>query len=126
MSRLTGLIFLFLLFFVGCTDKTPKGLLEIHKMQDILTDLLLAEGFTENFLLLDTSKKRDEWLAGEYSKVMAIHQISQQQFRSSLDYYKKRPDLFKEIIDSVNQRGIRHRDESYQQVGKKKRKKRLD
>ena len=95
-------------------------------MQDVLTDILLAEGFTENFLLLDTSKKRDEWLAGEYSKVMAIHQITQDQFRKSLDYYKSKPDEFKIIIDSVNQRGLRNRDESYQTGGKKKKKLKLE
>jgi hypothetical protein len=118
--------FCLILFCVSCSRTVPKNIIDQDKMQDVLTDVLLAEGFTENFLLLDTSKKRDEWLAGEYSKVMAIHQITQDQFRKSLDYYKSKPDEFKIIIDSVNQRGLRNRDESYQTGGKKKKKLKLE
>lgn len=112
--------------FVSCGRTVPQNIIDQEKMQDVLTDVLLAEGFTENFLLLDTSKKRDAWLAGEYSKVMAIHQITQDQFRASMDYYKTKPDVFKTIIDSVNQRGLRNRDESFQTGGKKKKKIKLD
>ena len=118
--------FCLILLCVSCSRTVPKNIIDQDKMQDVLTDVLLAEGFTENFLLLDTSKKRDEWLAGEYSKVMAIHQITQDQFRKSLDYYKSKPDEFKIIIDSVNQRGLRNRDESYQTGGKKKKKLKLE
>jgi len=125
MNRLAGWFFL-IFFQLNCGDQTPRTILDLEKMQDVLTDVLLAEGFAENFLLLDTTKNRDEWLGQEYSKVMAVHKISQDQFRASLDYYKNRPDLFKVIIDTVNQRGLRNRDESYQQNGKKKKKIKLD
>ena len=125
MNRFTGWCCL-LLLCMSCGKSASKDILDEEKMQDVLTDVLLAEGFTENFLLLDTTKNRDEWLSGEYSKVMAIHKISQEQFRASLNYYKKNPDLFKAIIDTVNQRGLRNRDESYQSGGKKKRKIKLE
>lgn len=115
-----------MLLSVGCSRTVPRNIIKQDKMQDVLTDILLAEGFAENFLLIDTSKRRDEWFAGEYSKVMAIHKITQDQFRKSLDYYKSKPDVFKVIIDSVNQRGSRNRDESYQLGGKKKRKAKLE
>lgn len=125
MKRYFGWYCLILLA-VSCSRNVPRNIIDQDKMQDVLTDVLLAEGFTENFLLLDTSKKRDEWLAGEYSKVMTIHQITQDQFRRSLDYYKSKPDVFKVIIDTVNQRGMRNRDESYQTGGKKRKKVRLE
>lgn len=105
---------------LSCGDDVPGHVLSEQKMQSVLTDILLAESYTENFLVMDTSKKREDWFAGEYSKVMAIHQISQNDFRKSLQYYKKHPDLFKNIMDTVYQRGQRLRDQGYQRANSKK------
>lgn len=114
------LLFVSISFIAACSSSASKDVLSVDKMQVVMTDMLLAEGFTENFLVNDSSKTRDEWFSQEYSKVMAIHNISQDQFHKSLNFYKKRPDLLKVIIDTVYQRGQRMRDASYQTANSKK------
>lgn len=110
----------FFCLLTACKSDLPKDVISVNTMQDVMTDMLLAEGFAENFLLLDTSKSRDYWYSQEYSKVMAIHKISQKDFRRSIQFYKTRPDLFKVIVDTVSQRGLRHRDRAYESMKNRK------
>ena len=42
-----------------------------------------------------------------YQKLFSIHKISREQFRNSLHYYEKRPDLLKPIFDSLQKRSER-------------------
>jgi hypothetical protein len=111
--RVVALLLTFAILSCGSSDKVPKDVLEPRKMERVMTDILMAESFSESYLLLDTTKKRDEWFTGELNKVLAINQITQDQFRKSMDFYKSRPDIFKVIIDSINAKGQRNRDKIY-------------
>jgi hypothetical protein len=111
--RLTILILMIFVFSCSGKDKVPEGVLEPDKMEKVMTDLLMSESFAESYLLIDTSKKRDEWFTGELNKVLAVQDVTQDQVRKSLDFYKTRPDLFKVIIDSINARAQRNRDKIY-------------
>ncbi|HEX5667825.1 MAG TPA: DUF4296 domain-containing protein [Chitinophagaceae bacterium] len=118
--RLIILILLIFAFSCGRKDKVPEGVLEPAKMEKVMTDLLMSESFTESYLLLDTSKKRDEWFTGELNKVLAIQDVTQDQIRKSLDFYRTRPDLFKVIVDSINARAQRNRDKVYDMEKRKR------
>jgi hypothetical protein len=54
------------------------------------------------------------------NKVLAVQDVTQDQVRKSLDFYKTRPDLFKVIIDSINARAQRNRDRIYDMEKKKR------
>lgn len=118
--RLIVLVFLVLLFSCKDKDKLPEGVLGTTKMEKVMTDVMMSESFAESYLLLDTTRKRDEWFTGELNKVLAIHDITQDQFRKSLNYYKTRPDLFKVIVDTINARALRNRDKVYDMKEKKR------
>ena len=118
--RLIILILLIFAFSCGRKDKVPEGVLEPAKMEKVMTDLLMSESFAESYLLIDTSKKRDEWFTGELNKVLALQDVTQDQVRKSLDFYKTRPDLFKVIIDSINARAQRNRDKVYDMEKRKR------
>jgi Domain of unknown function (DUF4296) len=120
--RLIILILLIFAFSCGRNDKVPEGVLEPAKMEKVMTDLLMSESFAESYLLIDTSKKRDEWFTGELNKVLAVQDVTQDQIRKSLDFYKTRPDLFKVIIDSINARAQRNRDNIYDMEKRKSKK----
>lgn len=117
MRKIAIVLCMYLLF--SCNDGVPNDVVSPEKMQDVLTDMLLAEGFTENFLLLDSSKTREEWFSQEYSRVMSIHHLTQDEFRTSLNFYKKRPDMFKIIVDTVYQRGQRMRNTGFKSSNEK-------
>jgi hypothetical protein len=118
--RLILAFFLVLLFSCGNKDKLPEGVLGTVKMEKVMTDVMMSESFVESYLLLDTTRKRDEWFTGELNKVLAIHDITQDEFRKSLNYYKTRPDLFKVIVDTINARALRNRDKVYDMKEKKR------
>jgi hypothetical protein len=111
--RVMALLLMIFMISCGSNDKVPKDILEPKKMERVMTDILMAESFSESYLLLDTTKKRDVWFTGELNKVLAINQVSQDQFRRSMEFYKSRPDIFKVIIDSINAKGQRNRDKIY-------------
>lgn len=111
--RVVALLLMFAIISCGSGDKVPKDVLDPRKMERVMTDILMAESFSESYLLLDTTKKRDEWFTGELNKVLAINHITQDQFRKSMDFYKSRPDIFKVIVDSINAKGQRNRDKIY-------------
>lgn len=118
--RLIVLILLVFAFSCGRKDEVPEGVLEPAKMEKVMTDLLMSESFAESYLLIDTSKKRDEWFSGELNKVLAIQDVTQDQVRKSINFYKTRPDLFKVIIDSINARAQRNRDKVYDMEKRKR------
>jgi hypothetical protein len=118
--RMGVLILIAFIFSCQGKDKVPEGVLEQVKMEKVMTDVLMAESFAESYLLIDTTRKRDEWFTGELNKVLAINDISQDQFRKSLEFYRTRPDLFKVILDSINARAQRNREKVYDFEKKKR------
>ncbi len=99
----------FLLFFFACkNDKNiPSNIINPTLMSDILVDIAIAEGFSESFLFKDSLSKKDSVLKKEISKVLQTHNIKQQQFSKSYQYYAIRPNLYKVVMDSANARIIR-------------------
>lgn len=99
----------FMLFFYSCkNDKNiPSNIINPNLMADILVDIAIAEGFSESYLFKDSLSKKDSVLKKEISKVLQTHNIKQQQFSKSYQYYAIRPNLYKVVMDSANARIIR-------------------
>jgi hypothetical protein len=115
-------VILALLFVsVSCKDeKLPNNILSPEKMETVLIDVLLAESFSESYLVVDTTIKLPQAYGRELDKVLAIQHISQQQLLESIDYYKTKPETFKVIIDTVNSRIQREKDKVFKDVMDKK------
>lgn len=98
-----------MLFFYSCkNDKNiPSNIINPNLMADILVDIAIAEGFSESYLFKDSLSKKDSVLKKEISKVLQTHNIKQQQFSKSYQYYAIRPNLYKVVMDSANARIIR-------------------
>ena len=107
--RLSIVVIGFMLFFYSCkNDKNiPSNIINPNLMADILVDIAIAEGFSESYLFKDSLSKKDSVLKKEISKVLQTHNIKQQQFSKSYQYYAIRPNLYKVVMDSANARIIR-------------------
>lgn len=115
--------YLFILLVVpvlACGGKKPTGLIPREKMEIVLTDILLAESFTETYRTADTGRKVQDMYGEELDRVLAIHKITQKQLMESLDHYKTRPEEFKVIMDSVAAKAGREKDKIYQDAMKGK------
>jgi hypothetical protein len=105
-----------LYIFSGCgnSDRIPSGIIQKDSMQHILWDLIQADQYAKQFLLKDSSKKniRVETIK-LYQEVLQIHHITKDQFKKSYQFYLTRPDLTKNIFDSLAASGNRRRKEIY-------------
>ncbi len=121
MSRLSRITLLVLLLACSCTGRKhiPSGILKPAQMENVLNDVVVAEGYAESYLFKDSSKTKEDWMNGELDKVLAIHKVSQETFLKSYDFYKHRPDLLKPITDSINERSQRNRERTFDRTIRK-------
>lgn len=102
----------FILFQFSCNDSSKDNIIDPDKMADILLDISLAEGYTETFLLKDTSLSKDSVYQKEINKALQFHNTTPSLFSRSYTYYTNRPLKFKEILDSSSARASRRKEEA--------------
>ena len=92
-----------LIFSCNQKDKIPKGVLEKDKMQAVLWDVLQADEFLKDYVLNKDSTLNDTTESVYlYQKVFDFHKTTREVFDSSFNYYRMRPLLMKEILDSLH------------------------
>jgi Domain of unknown function (DUF4296) len=83
-------------------------------MAKIMKDVIMAESYSSQYVLRDSLKK-DKVKANQdlLEDVFKLHHISRTDFKNSLVFYESRPDLNKQIFDSLNADQVRHRNDLY-------------
>ena len=113
--KFTSLILILCLLF-ACRDKSkiPTGILPKAKMEKVLWDMMLADRFASQFISRDTAKKNiTEETFKAYAQVFSINNISREEFVKSYKFYMTRPDLSRDIMDTILQRSNRLKEENY-------------
>jgi hypothetical protein len=64
-------------------------------------DLMRADAYVIDFVMKDSTRNKKEESAKLYEKIFDIHATTRETFKKSLAFYQSRPDLFKEISDSL-------------------------
>jgi hypothetical protein len=93
------------LFLFACKgkNKIPPSVLQPKKMQAVLWDVMRADQFLNNYVLIkDSNLNKVSESLKYYDQIFAIHEISQEQFQESFTFYKEHPDLMKVIMDSMS------------------------
>lgn len=85
---------------LACNGR-PSGVLEPKKMQDVLTDIIKADVFTQDFITKDTSLKPKVENAKLQKQIFAKHKVSREEFYKSYDYYLQHSDDMIPILDSI-------------------------
>ena len=105
MSRLLLVCFSAIMWcLVSCTDKDkiPKGVLGKEKMQRVLMDMIQAERYRDGFISTDSSKDLKTETFKLYAQVFEINKITKEEFIKSYKFYMSRPDIAREIFDSLS------------------------
>jgi len=104
----------FVWFLISCTDKDkiPAGVLPKEKMQKVLWDVIQAERFRETFMR-DSSKDLKAETFKLYAQVFEIHKVTKDEFVKSYKFYMSRPDIARDMFDSLATRANRRREEMY-------------
>ncbi len=102
-----NLFYALLMFFAftACKNKAskPKDLLPESKLIPILVDLHLAEGGVDNKVFYDDSITVD--LQAEYDNIFREHNITEEHFKQSFQYYQTKPaelgEMYQKVLDSL-------------------------
>lgn len=100
-----------ILLFVGivylslsCSNKRgiPPTVMQPPEFQNVLTDILLADGLSTERSYKDTLVKITDANASYFLKVFELHGVSKNEFMRSYNFYLQRPDLLRIITDSIS------------------------
>ena len=98
MNRIFYLIIITLCFY-ACKPGIPKDIIQPDKMQQVLIDIHLVDGYISTLPGIDTAKKvGSSYYKGIYDKF----EIDSALYNNSLDYYYKHPDVMKKMYDSIS------------------------
>jgi hypothetical protein len=99
---------------VSCSDKDkiPAGVLPKDQMESVLWDMIQAERFTAGFMA-DSAQKAKAENFKLYAQIFSLHHISKEEFIKSYKFYLTRPDISREMFDSLNTRANRRREDMY-------------
>ncbi|MCQ2334078.1 MAG: DUF4296 domain-containing protein [Paludibacteraceae bacterium] len=90
-----------LAILASLTACRPEGILSRSQLEDVLVDIHAAEGVLEEAGL---AYGHDEAQRGYYKVVLLKHNITQEQFDSTLVWYTARPQIFDKVYPRVHQR----------------------
>jgi hypothetical protein len=90
----------------GRKNQVPNGILPRDKMETVLWDMLQADEFVKEYLLLrDTTLRDTAESIKMYERVFQLNKTSREEFTRSFRYYQEHTSLLKEVLDSLNVRG---------------------
>jgi hypothetical protein len=112
--RLGLVMMVLLLIACGESKEVPKDVIPQEKMQLILWDMILADRYSNQFLIKDTAKldlKLETFML--YDEVFQVHQIDKERFVKSYKFYLSRPDLLKAMFDTLSVRANKEKETLY-------------
>lgn len=86
------------LLLLSCNNR-PKDVLSDDKMVDLLADMQLAEAMQQNLGTLPDSIRQDMG-----ARILAYHGVTKAEFDSTMLWYAKNMDRYRDLYKSVNKR----------------------
>jgi len=88
-------------------QKVPDDILPPPQMQAVLWDMFRAGNFVTSFqLAADSTLTREKEQIKWFNRVLQVHQVKEQQFKKSMEYYKGHPELLAVIMDSLSRKSL--------------------
>ncbi len=97
-----SLIFFILGIFQACKKENipkPQNLIPEKDMPTVLVDVHMAEESVKTFKL----ELRDSIAKQYYAHIFRIHELEEEQFYQSIDYYSKKPEELRSIYHEVTE-----------------------
>jgi hypothetical protein len=96
-----------LLFFIACKS---NNIIPVNTMKVMVWDMACADELVLEKQAKDSTLKKsnlDSLRKTIYQQVFQVHKTTQATFYTNYQYYQQRPDLFKILMDSVQNYGTR-------------------
>lgn len=93
-----------LMFALSCSDnkKIPDHILKPEKMEAVLADVMMADALNQERIISDSLLYLPRENVSYFKKIFQLHAVTKEEFEKSIQFYTKRPDLMRPIIDSVS------------------------
>ncbi len=108
---------LLLIAFLLCSCWQAKpgrdGILSINAMKLVMWDMVQVDEFAGVYVKKDSTRNLQKETNILYSKVFALHKTDSAAFFKSFYYYKKHPDDYKVLLDSLNAFANRERENRF-------------
>jgi hypothetical protein len=93
-----------LLITLSCSDnkKIPDHILKPEKMEAVLADVMMADALNQERIIRDSLLYLSKENVSYFKKIFQLHAVTKDEFEKSIQFYTKRPDLMRAIIDSVS------------------------
>jgi len=106
MKRLALILIVLTTFCTSCHKKQvvadkPGDLIGRKEMVDVLTETYLAEAFVYAYLDSVTLEESQNLTAAFYNDIYKRHNITKQQFITSMEYYVSDNELIQKMLDEV-------------------------
>src|ERR1700710_572850 len=105
-----------MILFAACSNRSsvPGDIIPKDSMTVIMKDIIIANEYSQIYIPKDSTKK-DKILANQQllEGVFKIHHVTRESFQNSYRFYESRPDMNKEIFDSLSAYASRHKTELY-------------
>lgn len=114
MKLHTVIFALLTLFFCACSndDEVPSHVLKPDKMQAVMWDIVRADVFTSEFIKADSTKDLLRENLQLQKKIFALNKITKEQYYTSFEYYKSKPELMRVMLDTMMARVNRGRNKA--------------
>ncbi|WP_231424159.1 DUF4296 domain-containing protein [Pedobacter sp. Leaf250] len=100
MKRLVWVLVV-LFFIAGCKPKAPQGIIESEKMEQILYDIHLVDGYISTIYIQDSARKVG---AAYYKGIYKKYDTDSVQYAKSLNYYNNNPDQLQEMYKAISKK----------------------
>jgi hypothetical protein len=102
-----SLLVVFFLAFCGGKKRIPRDIISIEKMHLVLWDVIKADEYIMYRSNKDSSLHKEKETVKLYKRILDTYKITEEDFRKSMNYYQKNPDLLKIILDSIQKKADR-------------------
>jgi hypothetical protein len=114
MKHCIAVSFLAALLMCGCdgNGNMPNNVLKPDKMQDVMWDIVRADVFASEFIKADSSKDLLKENLQLQKKIFELNKTSREQYYTSFEYYKSKPELMRQLLDTMVARVNRGRNKA--------------
>jgi len=92
-------VFIGSIFLYSCKPGVPKNIIQPDKMEKVLYDIHIADGYIATIPVPDSAKKV---AASYYNGIYKKFDIDSAQYNNSMDFYFAHPDAFEKIYKKLN------------------------